>query len=337
MTTTISDLKSSSLRTLGYTGSTNDMYRTYLQAISGSTLNSIDDLEKLVLGTGGSTAGRWKRHLDLHGIRGQSLPDMLYRYWSTIGASGLVIPYLFRAGEQGVWYDYSDFSTLFQDSAGTTPVTAVGQPVGRVLDKSGNGNHKTQPTSTARPTLQIDSNNKYYLSFDGIDDFLVTSNINFSATDEVNVFAGVYSPSNAAQTIAELSVVAGTNNGAWYARVGTSTGTAGNTYIFSSRGTAQSIASFTATFPDSAVLSYRGKISTDTALIRRNGVAGTPSVTDQGTANYGAAYPLYIGMRAGTTFPFQGRLYNLIVRDVISSTVQSTTTEVYVNSRTGAY
>lgn len=43
---------------------------------------------------------------------------------------------LFAAGEPGVWYDPSDFSTLFQDAAGTTPVTAVGQPVGLMLDKS---------------------------------------------------------------------------------------------------------------------------------------------------------------------------------------------------------
>lgn len=43
---------------------------------------------------------------------------------------------LFAQGEQGVWYDPSDFSTLFQDSAGTTPVTAVEQPVGLMLDKS---------------------------------------------------------------------------------------------------------------------------------------------------------------------------------------------------------
>lgn len=43
---------------------------------------------------------------------------------------------LFSNSEQGVWYDVSDFSTLFQDSAGTTPVTAVEQPVGLMLDKS---------------------------------------------------------------------------------------------------------------------------------------------------------------------------------------------------------
>lgn len=58
---------------------------------------------------------------------------------------------LFRAGEQGVWYDPSDTTTLFQDSAGTTPVTASGQPVGLMLDKSGRGHHATQPTAASRP------------------------------------------------------------------------------------------------------------------------------------------------------------------------------------------
>ena len=43
---------------------------------------------------------------------------------------------LFLASEQGAWYDPSDFSTMFQDSYGTTPVTAVEQPVGLILDKS---------------------------------------------------------------------------------------------------------------------------------------------------------------------------------------------------------
>jgi len=42
----------------------------------------------------------------------------------------------FANGEQGWWYDPSNFSTLFQDSAGTTPVTAVEQPVGLQLDLS---------------------------------------------------------------------------------------------------------------------------------------------------------------------------------------------------------
>lgn len=60
---------------------------------------------------------------------------------------------IFAGGTQGVWFDPSDMSTLFQDSAGTTPVTSVEQPVGRMLDKSGNGNHATQATAGARPVL----------------------------------------------------------------------------------------------------------------------------------------------------------------------------------------
>jgi hypothetical protein len=60
---------------------------------------------------------------------------------------------LFANNEPGVWYDPSDMATLFQDAAGTTPVTAVEQPVGLILDKSGRGNHASQSTSTARPVL----------------------------------------------------------------------------------------------------------------------------------------------------------------------------------------
>ena len=43
---------------------------------------------------------------------------------------------LFANGEQGFWYDPNDLSTMYQDVAGTVPVTAVGQPVGLILDKS---------------------------------------------------------------------------------------------------------------------------------------------------------------------------------------------------------
>ena len=61
---------------------------------------------------------------------------------------------LFAGGIAGAWYGPSDLSTLFQDSAGTTPVTTAGQPVGRMLDKSGRANHATQATAAARPTYQ---------------------------------------------------------------------------------------------------------------------------------------------------------------------------------------
>jgi len=70
------------------------------------------------------------------------------------GAVPFSLADLFASSEQGAWYGPSDLSTLFQDSAGTTPVTTAGQPVGRMLDNSGNSNHATQATAAARPTYQ---------------------------------------------------------------------------------------------------------------------------------------------------------------------------------------
>lgn len=61
---------------------------------------------------------------------------------------------LFYGSVPGAWYDPTDLSTMFQDSTGTTPVTAVEQPVGRILDKSGNGNHASQSTAASRPTYR---------------------------------------------------------------------------------------------------------------------------------------------------------------------------------------
>lgn len=47
-----------------------------------------------------------------------------------------IIKSLFANNEQGFAYDPNDLSTMYQDAAGTIPVTASGQPVGLVLDKS---------------------------------------------------------------------------------------------------------------------------------------------------------------------------------------------------------
>lgn len=49
---------------------------------------------------------------------------------------GQVMKSLFANNEQGFALDFYDTNMLFQDAAGTTPVTAAGQPVGLVFDKS---------------------------------------------------------------------------------------------------------------------------------------------------------------------------------------------------------
>jgi hypothetical protein len=60
---------------------------------------------------------------------------------------------LFSNGEQGVLYDISDLSTMFQDAAGTVPVTADGDPVGLVLDKHSWGGKTLEQVLADQPEL----------------------------------------------------------------------------------------------------------------------------------------------------------------------------------------
>lgn len=77
---------------------------------------------------------------------------------------------LFRDGVGGAWYDPSDINTLFQDAAGTIPVTADGDPVGLMLDKSGNGKHASQGVAARRPVYQSG-----YLTFNGVSSSMIIS------------------------------------------------------------------------------------------------------------------------------------------------------------------
>ena len=97
---------------------------------------------------------------------------------------------LFANGEQGAFYDPSDLSTLFQDDAGTTPVTEPGQTVGLVLDKSGNDNHATQPTAESRPVYQA-GGGLHWLEFDGVDDSLFSVSSVTLLNSTINVFIGM--------------------------------------------------------------------------------------------------------------------------------------------------
>lgn len=387
---------------------------------------------------------------------------------STSFSTGVVLdpygapPSLFINNEQGVWYDPSDFSTMFQDSAGRTPVTAVEQPVGLILDKSkglvlgpelvvngactgltgwtssgGNltnpggitikadtgaggteasavneftvvagksykitldliaannsgavilggvrvtlpgpstnsgfksviitaasttvsgveftsntptagyyievdnisvrelpGNHAKQATSTKRPVLKQDANGKYYLLFDGVDDALATSSIDFTATDKMTVFAGVRKLSDAARGVL-VELTTGTAN-----RFGIDApGAVLNNYLLISSGSLAVAVSAAVAAPNTDVLTGICDISGDRLIFRRNGTQVESSVADQGTGNYANA-ALYIGSRAGTSLPFNGHLYSLIVRGAQSTDAQIVSAETYVNSKTSAY
>ena len=341
-----------------------------------------------------------------------------------------IIKSLFANNEQGFFYDPNDLSTMYQDAAGTVPVTAVGQPVGLVLDKSkglvlggnvfvntvngyfdsgsttelltgtlekttawmsvnpdtfykietngssadrcriqvknasgvisyltqysfegnatypryaktnsdsvlmriyfkssaGNatgliiraitGNHAYQTVSASRPILQRNATTgAYYLAFDGADDFLQTSNIDFTATDKVSLFAGVRKLSDySTGKIVELSNSVG-NIGTFSLNAPDSNGA--SNFSFGTNGTALSdvkVSGFAS--PTSNVLTVFGNNAASTVQLKNrlrvDGVYPTATYGGSiGAGNYGN-YPIYIGRRGGTSIPFNGHLYSLI-------------------------
>jgi hypothetical protein len=176
----------------------------------------------------------------------------------------------------------------------------------------------------------------YYLSFDGTDDWLQSGTIT-PGTDKVQVFAGVRKLSDAGTgTILEASAEADVNSGSLFMRA---PHLAVSNYRFFSRGTASAGVTSPATFaaPITSVLTGLGDIAGDSAILRVNGTQVSNNTADQGTGNY-LAYPHYIGRRAGTLLPFNGRIYQLITRfgeNLPLSTILQT--EIFTNQRTGAY
>lgn len=96
---------------------------------------------------------------------------------------------LFKNAEKGLWLDFSDMSLMYQDSSGTLAVSDLSQPIGRILDKSGNNNHAVQTTSARRPMFQLDG-----AFFDGVDDVLKTvAAVDYAKTHYLEVFLKIKS------------------------------------------------------------------------------------------------------------------------------------------------
>lgn len=75
-----------------------------------------------------------------------------------------------------LWCDCSDSSTLFQDTAGTTPATANNDPVGRINDKSGNSNNFLQGVAGSKPSVQLAvQNGLNVVDWDGTSDIMATA------------------------------------------------------------------------------------------------------------------------------------------------------------------
>jgi hypothetical protein len=88
--------------------------------------------------------------------------------------------------------------------------------------------------------------------------------------------------------------------------------------------------------PITNVMTGRADISAPLNQLRINGTIAGTITTTLGTGNFGT-WPLFIGRRNNASLPFNGRLYELIVRGAASSTTEIIDAELWVNARTGAY
>lgn len=170
--------------------------------------------------------------------------------------------------------------------------------------------------------------------FDGVDDSLSVISLNLSVGDEVTAVIAQRKASDAARAmLMELSIAATSIYDGCFSIEAPYF--AGANYKATSRGTIASSPSATGfTAPHAAVLTLQGKIATDTALLRVNGTQVASSATDQGVGNY-ETYPFYIGMRAGTSLPYSGAIYNLLVIGQLVPTARLAIIELSLKNKAG--
>jgi hypothetical protein len=243
---------------------------------------------------------------------------------------------LFSSGEAGAWYDPSDLTKVFQVD-GTTPTVPWtsgdildANRVGKLVDKSGNGNDLVQTTLTKCPALKL-VDGLYFLEFDGTDDGLRSADIDFTGTTTMSVFSGARKEADEIAVVAELSNTFGSNAGTF--RLASING---NIWRYSSKGTVGVNASATGyTPPVTSVLTGLSDIANDVTTIRVDGVQKASLTSDQGTGSFGD-YPLNLGARNnGTLLPLEGRVYGFIVRGVLSNASEIASTEAYIAGKTG--
>jgi hypothetical protein len=245
---------------------------------------------------------------------------------------------LFASGEKGVWFDPTDPSTLFQDAAGTVPVTAYGQKVGKILDKSGNGNHATQSNAALQPTYQIDNEGNPNLTFSGSYTQLVTRAIDFTGTAQMMVGVGLNVVGSSSSAVAlELGSDVNSVNGSFL--IGAPSSVTDHSLYLRGTSTIRAAVNNVSDGDDIIVgLFDISQATKELELIPRlnrvqlSGSQITWTGTDAGTGNFGNL-PLFMGARSGGSLPFQGKIYQVIVRGVLTNASDVSQTENLIDAK----
>lgn len=245
---------------------------------------------------------------------------------------------LFAASEKGWWYDPGDLASLFQDIAGTIAVTAVGQPVGRMRDKSGNANHLVAISDAARGVLQQAANGFYYIYCDGVDDgYKTVGAVTVAASDKATILFAYQHDVVGSQVMVEHSAEATATGTFLIYQNGTFNM---NSLLVSSTTNTATVASGTlAAVVRTVQYDYAPTVHADEVRVRLNGVAQAPTYSAD-TAGVGPFTDqiMYFMCRAGTSLLFNGRIFGTIGRFTATNDADVISTETWLNTnRIGAY
>jgi hypothetical protein len=169
-----------------------------------------------------------------------------------------------------------------------------------------------QRVTTAFDVTEAGQRDCYGVRGDGIDDGYATAgNVDFTGTNRVTVFAALRKRSDATRGIFfEHTTNTGNNSGGFV--VNAPSGALNDYGFFSASTSGNIVITFGSTNPPVAVVTGQASILEDILTIRLNGTQVGSSSADQGSGTYANAV-MHLFRRGGTTFPFNGDLYALIV------------------------
>ena len=214
--------------------------------------------------------------------------------------------------------------TLFQDSLGTIPVTGHMQPIGRVLDKSGNGNHAHQPNSAFRPLWQNNGGLKSFW-FDGADDHLLSTLV------AGNSNAMTYWVNYRAESQTGYLIHEGSND--------TVRSTMSYAVLVNLSGMDSLVFSGAVTvFPSQINLSTLAEMQGDKSALTGFFRAPTNSVNYTIPSEINANTQMVIGCRVTNGTPavfFRGHIYSLIIRSTLTPEAQALPIRQLLATRSG--
>ncbi|KJV37898.1 hypothetical protein [Acinetobacter brisouii] len=238
---------------------------------------------------------------------------------------------LFNGEDRGGAYNFQDLSTLWQDIAGTIPVTTVGQFIARVDDISGNNNHIIQSVESKRPQLQRDARG-YYLWFDGLRLMQSNTAANLSGLSQFTIFASLSRERTAYdEVIFESSPNYNDNSGALNFSFTTS-GIAAATRGTGSYPSGYALASIQSDVDATYIVAFNLLATSKVQFFRRNGsdapITSRLDTTSQTLTNQ----ILFVGGRGAGTYPSVTKLRSLVLLGRTASTLEIEIIEQLLNT-----